>query len=315
MKKFTPILISSMMVLSFAAQAEGPIDGKVYGKINAAYLSTDDAGTTDTYLESHASRFGFKGKTDVDNGMSVVYQLEYEVNPTEKTAHKKNNDSTIFKTRNSFIGLGSAVGTFILGIHDTPFKMAQGKVDLFNDMTYGDIKNLVRGEVRADDVFAYLSPEMYGFSLKAAVTKYEDGQSKTDATSLSVTYKGIKNLYLAVAVDSEVAGYDATRFTAQYKLADLTLGALYNKSESTASGGKSSESTVISADYKIDKFKLKAQYGTGDEKMGKDGKQISFGADYKLGKKSKLYLYHSSLNNDADTIDKRVTGLGIEHKF
>jgi len=309
MKKNVPVLMLSVLLIPFVSHAEGPIDGKVYGKINASYLSTDNAGTSDSYLESNASRLGFKGKTEVNKGMSVVYQLEYEVDPTEKAA-----SATIFKTRNSFIGLGSTAGTFLMGFHDTPLKLAQGKTDLFNDLAGGDIKNLVRGEVRSGDVFAYLSPDLGGLTLMAATTQYEDSQSQNDGSSFSVAYKGIENLYLSFAVDDDIAGYDTTRVVVQYKIAALVVGALFNSSEATG-GSTSEDSTVISASYKINNWKLKAQYGFGDEKLGKGGEQVSLGVDYKLSKESKLYVYSSSLSNDANTVDKRYTGLGIEHKF
>lgn len=333
MKKYMPLLVSSVLILPNAASAEGPIDGKVYGKINAAVLSTDNKGVSDTYLESHASRLGFKGKTAVDNGMSVIYKLEYEVNPTEKNAKSSTKstggvtdstastggeykDSTIFKQRNAIIGLETAAGTVMMGIHDTPMKMAQGKVDQFNDLTYGDIKNVVNGEERIPDLFAYVSPELYGFSLNAAVTQFEDDEEgKDDGTSVSVTYKGINNLYLAAAVDSEVDGYDVQRLVAQYRLNNLTLGALLNSSEkANTPGSKDEDTTVMSAAYKIDNWKVKAQYSSGDEKS-RGLEQVAFGVDYKIGKKSKLYLYSASLKNDDSSTDKTANGLGIEHKF
>ena len=310
MNKNTPVVLSAVAALTFGttAMAEGPIDGKVYGKINAAVISTDNGGTSDTALESNASRFGFKGKTALESGISMVYQLEYEINPTETTA-----STTIFKQRNAFIGLGTdAAGTILLGIHDTPLKLAQGKIDQFNDLPVGDIKNLMNGEVRATDVVAYASPNFNGFSVMAAVTQYEDTDEGTqDATSVSATYK-MDKLYVALAVDSEVAGNDVTRVAAQYTMGDLTAGVMFNDSEAVGSG-VSNDSSLVSASYKIDNIKLKAQFGTGDEK-GKGGDLTGFGVDYKLGKKSKAYIYTASYKNDSGT-DKTATGVGIEHKF
>ncbi len=334
MKKVMPVLASSMLVLNGAAHAEGPIDGKVYGKINAAYVSTDVGGVSDSYLESHASRIGFKGKTELDKGATLLYQLEYEVNPTEKNASSKkkcvdvttptgtanicdNNDS-IFKQRNAFVGVGTQVGTVLLGIHDTPLKLAQGKIDLFNDLTTGDIKSLVRGEERATDVVVYSSPELSGFSAMVAMTQYEDGdEGKEDATSFSVTYEGVKDLYLSFAVDSEVAGYDVSRLAAQYKLGALTVGAMLNESQKANSNNAEESSTILSAAYKINDWNLKAQFGSGDERS-KGREQASFGVDYKLGDKSKVYVYTSSLKDDvagAAKLDESTTGFGVEHSF
>ena len=316
MKNYMPLLLSSALILPVAAHAEGPIDGKVYGKINAAVLSTDNKGVSDTYLESHASRLGFKGKTAVDNGMSVIYKLEYEVNPTEKNASKAGaTDTTIFKQRNAIVGLETAAGTIMMGTHDTPMKLAQGKIDLFNDLTYGDIKNVLEGEVRANDIVMYTSPTLKGFALNAAVTQDEDATTKDDGSSVSVTYKGIKNLYLAAAIDSEVSKMDTTRLVAQYKFNDLTVGALLNASEpANTPGSKDESSTVVSASYKVNNWKVKAQFASGDEKS-KGLEQVAFGVDYKLGKKSKVYFYSASLKNDDNSTDKSANGLGIEHKF
>ncbi len=316
MKNYLPLLLSSALFLPAAGHAKGPIDGKVYGKINAAVLSSDNKGVSDTYIESHASRLGFKGKTVVDNGMSIIYTLEYEINPTEKNASKAgSSDTTIFKQRNAIVGLETVAGTIMMGTHDTPMKMAQGKIDLFNDLTYGDIKNVVLGEERANDIVMYRSPELQGFALNAAVTQDEDTTTKDDGTSLSMTYKGIKNLYLAAAVDSEVDKTDVTRFVAQYKLNNLTIGTLLSSSQAANTpGAKKESSTIVSASYKVNNWKIKAQYGSGDEKS-KGLEQVAFGVDYKLGKKSKLYFYSASLKNDDNSTDKSANGLGIEHKF
>ncbi len=316
MKNYLPLLLSSALVLPVAAHAKGPVDGKVYGKINAAVLSADNKGVSDTYVESHASRLGFKGKTALDNGVSIIYTLEYEINPTEKNASKAgSSDTTIFKQRNAIVGLETVAGTIVMGTHDTPMKMAQGKIDLFNDLTYGDIKNVVLGEERVNDIVMYRSPEFKGFAFNAAVTQDEDTTTKDDGISLSVTYKGIKNLYLAVALDSEIDKTDATRLVVQYKLNDLTVGALLNASQAANTPeSKEESSTVISASYKINHWKVKAQFGSGDEKS-KGLEQVAFGIDYKLGKKSKLYFYSASLKNDDNSTDKSANGLGIEHKF
>jgi predicted porin len=50
-------------------------------------------------------------------------------------------------TRNTFIGLAGGFGTFVMGRHDTPYKIATGKYDIFGD-TIGDY-NLGRLPVSA----------------------------------------------------------------------------------------------------------------------------------------------------------------------
>ena len=66
----------SLAVSADMAHAEGPIDGKVYGKANVSLQSIDE-GTSNrlTELKSNASRLGFKGKTDLDGAFSVFISM------------------------------------------------------------------------------------------------------------------------------------------------------------------------------------------------------------------------------------------------
>ena len=75
-------------------------------------------------------------------------------------------------------------------------------------------------------------------------------------------------------------------------------------------------SYVLSAGFKIDRIKLKAQYGmtegdTNDEEVT----QYSLGADYKLAKASKAYVYFSNLETDIADEETQTIGVGMEHKF
>ncbi len=333
MKKIIPVVISTVLTLPLAAtaQAEGPIDGAVYGKINAAIINHDKAGNKDTSLDSNASRLGFKGETTLDKGITVMYQLEYEIDPTEKSAESSSKstggitdtaastggqykDTNIFKQRNAYVGVKGSFGSILAGTHDTPLKLAQGDVDQFNDLPVGDIKNLMRGEVRANDIVLYSSPTFSGVTLMAAATQYEDtDEGKNNANSFSLNYEN-DSLYAAVAVDSEVAGYDVTRISAAYKMNAFTVGAIYNSSEAINSTTASKDSQLISASYKMGDYKVKAQYGSGDEY--KTGDQLAaLGVDYKLGSKSKLYAYTAKYSNDSSNSSHKVMGLGVEHKF
>ena len=67
-------------------------------------------------------------------------------------------------------------------MHDTPVKIAQGKIDLFND-TAGDIKNILWGENRSRKIVQWSSPSLRGFqvNLMAIMEDEED-----EAYSLSI---------------------------------------------------------------------------------------------------------------------------------
>ena len=312
MKKAITLLVGAVVAQGFAANAmaEGPIDGKVYGKLNTAVIMEDDSTTEDVSLGNYSSRLGFKGKTELSDGLYAVYKLEYGVDPDEKAEDEGNHQ--IFKQRNSYVGLShKSYGTIIAGTHDTPLKKVQGNIDMFDRLPNGDFKNVIVGQERINDLVHYTSPKMAGFSVKAA-TQVQEAGDPDDASSVSVTYdKGA--IFAGIGIDDKVKGYDTTRSAFQFKGDGFTAGAVYNTSEKSDGSSKSKDGMIISGSYKIDAFNLKAQFGAGDEK-GEGTEILALGADYKFSKQTKLFGYGSTHEKD-DGTDITTLGLGMEHNF
>lgn len=258
------LLATAVAALSVSAAHAAPT---VYGKafLTLDYVSTDyDAANKtdeDTFkLNSNASRIGFKGDDDLTDTTKLIYQLEYQINPDD--------DSQQFKSRNTYVGLAhNTLGTVLAGRNDTPLKLAQNKVDVFNDTLF-DIKNAgVSGENRANNTLAYQSPVIVGMPVSfmaatalsetdadgdilvsaASGTKpavYRDRKVKDNGYSALLAYD--KNgVYLAGAYDKDmgannvntgvidntwrlVAGLDMGKMN---MVSGLTLGALYQQSQ------------------------------------------------------------------------------------
>ena len=258
------LLATAVAALSVSAAHAAPT---VYGKafLTLDYVSTDyDAANKtdeDTFkLNSNPSRIGFKGEDDLTDTTKLVYQLEYGIDVDD--------DSQQFRSRNTYVGLAhNTLGTVLAGRHDTPLKLAQNKVDVFNDTLF-DIKNAgVSGEYRANNMVAYQSPVIVGMpvSFMAATalsetdadgdilvsaapgTKpavYRDRKVKDNGYSALLAYD--KNgVYLAGAYDKDmgannvntgvidntwrlVAGLDMGKMN---MVSGLTLGALYQQSQ------------------------------------------------------------------------------------
>ena len=309
--------------LGFASQgfAAGPIDGDIYGKINVSIVNAD-TGTDDTYkLNSNASRLGVKGKTEIADGLYAVYKAEFEMCVDDGDCKGQT-----FTQRNIMGGIKGSFGTVWAGKHDTPTKLAQNKIDLFNDLE-GDIKSTFEGENRVSNIVAYTSPTMNGFSTTVAMIPGEgadvDGDGKddtglTDGTSYSVSYT-MNNLYVAIAGDQDVDSQDLIRLVAQYKMDALKVGVMYQQNEDNL-GTKDESGFFVSAAYQLDeKTILKAQYGSiEDDADGDEEETLSLGADYKLAKGTKVYVFYTD-NTDSSTgaADDEDTafGLGMEHKF
>ena len=318
MKRILLILALSFTSFSFA---EGPIGGKVYGKANLSLVDQDSGDSSGWNLNSNASRLGIKGESKLSEELAVVYQVEYEV-----CIDSGDCKGQTFKQRNTFLGLKGNFGMVWAGKHDTPTKLAAKKVDLFNDLE-GDIKNAFEGQNRVSNVVAYTSPKMNGFSATLAMIPAEgedvdqDGQDDTglkDGLSYSINYTK-DNLYLAIAGDQDIDEQDLVRMIAQYQIDALTLGFLYQQNQDNL-GTKDESGYFFSAAYSLNAdITLKAQYGEIEDDIDGDKEQtLSLGADYKLAKNTKTFIFYTDntdsevgLSKDAFT----AFGIGMEHKF
>ena len=308
--------IASTMGFASHGFAAGPIDGTVYGKVNVSLVNADDGSNDEWKLNSNASRLGVKGKSEIAEGLTLIYKAEFEVCVDDGDCKGQT-----FSQRNIMGGIKGSFGTVWAGKHDTPTKLAQSKIDLFNDLE-GDIKKTFDGENRVSNIVAYSSPEINGFSSTIAMIPGEDAKNDNgglaDGVSYSVSYKQ-DGLYLALAGDQDVKGQDVVRLVAQHKIDALKLGFMYQQNENTL-GSEDESGYFVSAAYKLDSaITLKAQFGLNeDDADGSEEETLSLGADYKLAKSTKLYVFYTdNTDTDVDSKDPESStfGLGMEHKF
>ncbi len=324
MKLHTPLILIAALTASGVALADGPIDGKVYGLINLSLdnVDRDDNVGTPTQIDewqlnSNASRFGYKGETALDESLSVIYQVEWEVSV--------DGSSTDLTARNRFLGLKGGWGTIIAGRHDTPTKDIGKKVDLFNDL-FGDIKNTFEGENRAPNIAIYSSPMFGNFTTHVAFMPGEDTAAGNDSINdgMSAVIEGnvIDNLYLALAIDRDVDGQDLERFVAQYTMGDFVFAAMLQQNEDDLAVSQQDESGMAaSVAYKVGANTFKFQYGKidNDATAGtfEDEDTLSIGYDRKLGTNTKFFSYitmDQDTNGNAED-ELTVIGAGFEHKF
>ncbi|MFZ5697701.1 MAG: porin [Pseudomonadota bacterium] len=366
-KKLLALAIGAAAAMPLVAQADGPT---LYGKINVSLESVSDGGgnrldsdlddlapvapattaPTDMsdegwVVRNNASRLGVKGdaETGVD-GVKGIYQIEVGV-----TA---DGEGGPFSQRDTFAGLKGGFGNVRIGVMDTPFKKAQGKVDQFND-TAADMGTHIAGENRQTNLVYYTSPKIAeALTVHVAVAPGENQDDPdpaapaaatldgiADSTSVALMWEG-KSLYLAAAMDMMVKNgsskgaelskgnwLDATRLVAGYKGDAFAVGFLYQIAEEAFDvGGNTDEDTsmLLSGAYTMDKLTLKAQYGTTEGDDGAAGTdtevtQMSLGADYSLGKATTLFAFFSNIDADdgvATTEDEyEVISFGMEQKF
>ena len=313
MKKTALSLAIAAVLPTFANAEKVEVEmPEFYGKVNVSVQNTQEEGKGSiSELVSNASRLGVKGKIELKHGLEGIYQLEYE---THVDDGEKEEDQT-FSQRNIFAGIKGDFGQVIVGKFDTPFKKAQSKIDLFNDLE-GDIKSVISShDNRKSNTIQYSTPKMSGLVATVAHIASEV-ETVNDGTSSSLTFSQ-KNIYAAIAYDTDVeADTDALRLVAQYSVSDFTFGALWEQ-DNTAGSDNEKEGWVYSASYKLNSdIKLKAQYGESDI-VEDNAETYSLGADYKLGSGAKAYAfvtdetYDKNLKNESN----QYYGVGLEYKF
>ncbi|BCN94035.1 porin [Thiomicrorhabdus immobilis] len=328
MKKNIIAFAIASAVAAPVVMADAPV---VYGIANMAVqanaFATKNLGSgpqsPGLAVNSVASRVGIKGTEDLGNGLKAIYQMEFNIDLS-------GNDSKQMNARNSFVGLAGGFGTVLMGTHDTPLndtplKMSQPK-DLFND-GITDNGNVVKvlasgGEVRADNVIAYVSPSFAGIKLVAAgVSGTADGKGGAedselaDAYSIAAMYGSTKKgLYLAAAYNGGDGFKDAEemRLSAQYATGGLVANVMYETQENKGAA------VVASAGYKMGNMMPKIKWADTSESKnsGKDGSVTALGLDYSLGKKTTAYIEYTMFDKDftkGESVES--TAVGLMHKF
>ncbi|OJT01375.1 porin [Marinobacter nauticus] len=340
-KQLLALAIGSMVVAPSVAMADkGPT---VYGKVNVSYENQDRdraSFSNDAWrLQSNASRLGVKGELDLNiEDVVAVYQAEYQINVDD--------GGTPFEQRNIFGGFKHATaGTLIAGNFDTPLKRAEMKVDQFGD-TPGDIDFLMAGQLRAKNIIQYSSPKLADMlTLNVAFIPGEEfddvanpdaNDGPADAISASLTFQ--KDIfYGAIAYDSETTTRtrggstprrfvdsdggaqdpqnDILRFVAGVNTSAFEAGFLYQLAEG-ANNNMEDTSYLVSGAFKTGNLKLKAQYGLTEGDLTDEERSLwALGADYKVGKNSKVYAFLTEVEEDLSEDKDTTFGIGFDHKF
>jgi predicted porin len=303
LKTFAPLslLTFSCLFLSKPLKAD-PLT--LYGRANVSLQLSDDGDGSYSDLSSNASRVGVKGELSLDNELSVIYQLEWEVDLADLSG------SDNIKSRDQYVGLKSQIGTVFLGRKNSFTKIYSANVDLFNDYQ-GDLKRLWKGENRLSESVAYESNSINGFQFGISY-KTKGAEEGQDGMSMGVRYGDVKlknsTWNAALTVDSDINGYDIIRASIQTKLADIILSAMAHRQKNTEQG-TSDSGFLLSAQYSVNLWKFKSQIQTLE-----DNNAFSIGADYQLGKSTKVYTWYT-LQSLEQIADKSWLALGLEHRF
>lgn len=299
-----------------------------YDFINTGTTAAGAAGISKNAVSSNVSKLGFKGSEGLGEGLTAVWQIEQQINMDDTGGN--------FGTRNTFLGLKSdSIGTVLMGRHDTPYKLATRKLDIFGD-SIADNRALMGGvtaqtvdsaaaafDGRQPNVLAYLTPDLNGFSGAIAYVNLNEAAAgaavagtatgKANALSLSGSYKA-DAFYGALGyeehkLETVAAGAkeSAWKLGVGYDIDALGLGFVYEKTSDnltavTAANRFGHNAYYLSAQYKMGMNAIKAAYGKSGQlgaTLNTGANQFSLGYDHGLSKRTKVYAIYSRISNQS----------------
>jgi predicted porin len=347
MKKVLSLAIAAALVAPAAAMADATLFGKAHFIIeNVDYDTGTDATSGDAWgVDSVHSRVGVKGSEDLGNGLTAVYHFEFKVNQ---------DDGDGLGDRNQFVGLAGGFGTVLLGRHDTPLKMSQGKFDQFGDLPNGDISDVIPGEDRVDNVIAYVSPAMGGLTLVGAAVSGEQGDGSTvgedDALVSLFDHISLAGLYSNGPIFASLAynTYDTGALLADNYNPSLLRGTFIWDGGMWQVGAmfssfdfddflEDADAYGLSGNIKVGaNGKVKAQYLAGDAPRGNindlgvtfspnitipdgttdnDVTQYSIGYEHAMSERTILHAGYTAYEEDTTNYEENALFGGIIHNF
>ncbi len=299
-------------------------------------------------VNSHNSRFGIKGSEDLGNGLSLVFQMEFQISGDDL-----NINTVLSNNRNTYVALAGSWGVAGIGQVDTPLKSSTGSLDLFNE-TVGDYEQLGFNDIRVPDAIFYMSPNWNGFSFVAGLVfpseivgagagNQADGMEAVSVAGMysngpwyaSLAYEDITGEFVdSILGVGDNHDFDKWRLGLGYTANGWHVGFVYEDrhiDDLTAHGftDNDSDSWQLSASYTAGNNTFKVAYGEADEwgvtgiptSAGRDlyaindAEQWSLGVDHKLSNRTKVYAAYTDYSEDTANQDWDALSLGIVHQF
>jgi GBP family porin len=333
-KLIKPALAAAIAAVACGAWAQSSVT--LYGIVDAAVeRASTGAGVSATRLVSgqgSASRLGFRGVEDLGGGLRAIFNLEAAVNADNGSGSAAGGG--LMFNRQSWVGLGGTWGQVTLGRQFRPEARAVFGMDPFDAGSVASPPNTYANTVfRADNAVVYESPRMGGFvgRVMYAFGERAGGVSGAlnDVGASLQYYNG--PLHLAY-------GYDSLRnATATDRRKWNSLGGSYDFGAAKLYGAyrtrKEGVANIDEANYwigvgvPIGALTLQATAGQVNDKtaLNRDAKGHSFGAEYRLSKRTDVYMRYAKLRNENGAtfgLDNGVNGpspssvvAGVRHRF
>jgi predicted porin len=299
------LLAAGVLLVSSGASA----DVKIWGQAHLSLDNVDVGPETRTALASNTSILGVRGSEDLGDGMNAIWQVAQVVN-------MDGTGESTFATFNSFAGITGPWGRAIAGIHDTPFKMFNDRLNPFA-ATLGDNRTFMgtgdRGQpqpgthynVRSRNILMYTSPNMNGFQgMIAYSTDYRGQGTDEDIWSASVQYANeTYQVGLAYEDHDSIDGSTGLRLGGRVSLGQFQIGGVFEQidGDPVTSPHLDRNAWSLWGAYKVGPATLRALYGTVDSYSGSSDTGADLwtaGVWYSLSKRTDIYALYAAIDNE-----------------
>ena len=323
-KRFLVAAVAAAMVSPLAAQAEATVYGNVHLSIDS-YDSDVDGPS----MNSNTSSIGVKGKEDLGGGMSALFKVEFQVDPSERNGGNA-ADTPAIRDRDQWVGLKGAMGTVKFGTMTSNYKQTGAKVDpMYRTQLEG--RGFMGGQSqlhggasenggRMTNTFQYSSPKMSGVQ---AIFNYTFSGNADETMGFGVRYKTKSILAFVDYLDVQEANGNnnivaagtseaAVKVGGSFKTGAMTFGLQFESVEDVVG----SDVVFASFNYQInDNDNFAVTLGDVDllDDMG-----YAFMYNHKMSKRTNVYVgYADNASTDglAGFDDDQDFTLGIRHKF
>jgi predicted porin len=338
-KKLLAVAVGAALAAgAFVAQADTTVYGRMHVSIDLFDVDGADApgnGTDGVGVSSNSSRLGVKGAHDLGNGLKGIWQIEAGVSADEGAASAPFGTTqsiaapattvTVnnFATRNTFGGFSGGFGTVLAGKHDTPYKLATGKLDPFSE-TVGDYNAIIGNaqggnnfDLRLPNVVAYISPTFSGMHGAIAWSSYgpqqangADNQDLTGWSVMGMYDQGPLFASVAYEVHQDAGGAgsgldrDALKIGAGFTMGAIKVGGVWETQsyDAPAAAALEHDSFWLTGTYAMGNNSFSAAWGAADDGEGgvdNGGDMWALGWFNKMSKQTTVYVVWAQSSNDA----------------
>lgn len=317
----------------------------VYGVVDAYYANGkagNAAGANDDKFSGinggglSGSRLGFKGAEDIGNGMKAVFTFEFgtldntanavtNTGATATTAAQSTNSNGMDGWRQAYVGLTGGFGTFVAGRLQNPGYDFAAKYDAHGASIFSPVGQLsdnrglsisARDALgRLDNAAAYISPNLGGFTVKAAYAFGE--QIKGQAAINGAGATAATDIKDPQSVWALAADYDNGPLSVGFVYHDLNdIGGTRETAAETsrnewALGGKYNFGMITPfVSYQRSKEKVAMGGPTTTDKLWNLGARMNVGAAGSVG------LAYARLTQDVSGVagDEKAKAWGLDYQ-